>query len=138
MATVTRGTDITTAWIDCWNRHDAPGILACLGEGGTYADPATAPISGEALSGYAAAYFQAFPDLVFDTLSIIDGGAGVVALHWRARGTFTGPLGETAPTGNAVSLSGVDIIEIEGDHIRSVTGYWDQVTLREQMGLGAG
>jgi len=136
MATVTQATDITTHWVTSWNRHDPSAIVACLAEGGTYTDPATPAISGEALAGYAATYFQAFPDLVFDTLNIVDGGAGVTVLHWRARGTFTGPLGEVAPTGNALSISGVDVITVEGDHIRSVEGYWDQVTLREQMGLG--
>jgi steroid delta-isomerase-like uncharacterized protein len=135
MATITRATDITTTWVDCWNRHDPTAIAACLTEGGTYTDPATPPVSGEALSSYAAVYFQAFPDLVFDTLNIVDGGGGVAVLHWRARGTFTGPLGEIAPTGNALSLSGVDVITVEGDHIRTVEGYWDQVTLRQQMGL---
>jgi steroid delta-isomerase-like uncharacterized protein len=138
MATITRATDIATAWVDGWNRHDPAAITACLTAGGTYVDPAPPPISGEALAGYASVYFQAFPDLVFDTLNLVDGGSGVVALHWRARGTHNGPLGEVAPTGKVLSLSGVDIITVDGDHIRSVEGYWDQLGFQQQLGLAAG
>jgi hypothetical protein len=52
-------------------------------------------------------------------------------------GTNTGPLQGNPPTGNAIALPGADVIEVEGDKVRSVQGYFDQKTFVEQLGLQA-
>jgi hypothetical protein len=39
------------------------------------------------------------------------------------------------PTGRAVALAGADFIQVEGDRIRSVQGYFDTRVVPEQLGL---
>ena len=51
-------------YIDAWNGHDGPGIVASFVAGGSYADPLTGgPLSGEAIARYAEGLWAAFPDL---------------------------------------------------------------------------
>ncbi|WP_293998098.1 hypothetical protein [Sphaerotilus sp.] len=40
------------------------------------------------------------------------------------------------PTGQAVRLEGIDLIETGPDGVRSVTGLFDSATLLRQMGMG--
>jgi hypothetical protein len=51
------------------------------------------------------------------------------------RGTNSGPVAGGPPTGRTVALPGVDIIEVYGDRISSVRGFFDQKTFLEQLGL---
>jgi hypothetical protein len=51
------------------------------------------------------------------------------------RGTNSGSMRGLPPTGRPVALPGADFIQIEGNKIRSVQGYFDTRTLSEQLGL---
>ena len=51
------------------------------------------------------------------------------------RGTNTGSLQGLPPTGRSVEVPGSDFIEIEGDKVRSVQGYFDSRAVPEQLGL---
>jgi len=58
----------------------------------------------------------------------------VVALHWRVRGTNTGPgADESKPTGRTVSFKGASIVRLEGDKIRSDHAYFVGRGLDEQL-----
>ena len=58
----------------------------------------------------------------------------MVALHWRVRGTNTGPgADESKPTGRSVSFEGASIVRLEGDKIRSDYAYFDRKTMEEQL-----
>ncbi len=50
-------------------------------------------------------------------------------------GTSTGSCRALPPTGRAVDLPGVDIIELGGGKLASVIGYFDSRTVPEQLGL---
>ena len=51
------------------------------------------------------------------------------------RGTNTGSLQGLPPTGRSVEVPGADFIEVEGDKIRSVQGYFDSRAVPDQLGL---
>lgn len=50
-------------------------------------------------------------------------------------GTNTSSLRGLPPTGRAVAVPGADFIQVEGDKIRSVQGYFDSRAVPEQLGL---
>jgi hypothetical protein len=79
--------------------------------------------------------WSAFPDLVFDIRSIGHTEEGIVAAQWLMRGTNTGSCRGLPPTGRAVVLAGADFIQVEGDKIRSVQGYFDTRVVPEQLRL---
>jgi hypothetical protein len=59
----------------------------------------------------------------------------MVAAQWIMHGTNRGSMRGLPPTGRSVSLPGADFIQVEGDKIRSVQGYFDMKTFSEQLGL---
>jgi steroid delta-isomerase-like uncharacterized protein len=130
--------EISQRYFEAWQRHDAAAIVAAFAEEGTYSDPATGrPLSGPAIGAYASGLWAAFPDLSFELISAAPAGEGVVAAQWVMRGTNRGPVQGLPPTGRSVALPGADFIQIEGDQIRSVQGYFDTKLFAEQLGLQA-
>jgi ketosteroid isomerase-like protein len=60
--------------------------------------------------------------------------------EWVASATHSGPYVvddavALAPTGRRVTLRGVSVAEFEGDRIRAVRHYWDEIELLEGLGL---
>src|SRR5215831_676710 len=125
--------DVASTYFDAWNRRDPAAIVATFTEGGTYHDP-TVPqsLSGPTLVAYTSGLFAAFPDLSFEVVSAAQTGDHTVAAQWMMRGTNSGPLAASPPTGKAVALPGADFITVDQDKIRSVQGYFDQKTFLEQ------
>jgi steroid delta-isomerase-like uncharacterized protein len=128
--------EVAQRYFDAWNRHDAEAIVSTFVDGGTYADPATAgPLSGAAIGGYAQALWAAFPDLSFETVSVVEDDSGVVSAEWLMKGTNTASFNGLPPTGLPVALQGADFIRVEGDRIRSVQGYFDGGAVPRALGL---
>jgi steroid delta-isomerase-like uncharacterized protein len=128
--------EVAERYFDAWNRRDAEAIVASFASGGTYSDPSAGEnLRGEAVAAYAKGLWAAFPDLSFDTVSVVDDGAGLVAAQWLMHGTNTGSMFGLPPTGRSVTLAGADFIQVEGDGIRSVRGYFDSRAVPDQLGL---
>ena len=130
--------DAAQRYFDAWNSRDPEAIAATFTTGGTYEDPTSGGrLTGKAIADYAGSLFTMFPDLSFDVIGVAPTDEQSVAAQWLMKGTNTGPLPGGPPMGRTIALPGADFIETEGDSIRSVTGYFDQVTMFGQMGLAA-
>jgi steroid delta-isomerase-like uncharacterized protein len=127
--------DIAKKYFDAWNTHDADAIVKTFADNGTYCDPTTGEISGDAISAIAKRLWDVFPDLSFEIVSIAEAGAGKVVAEWIMKGTNAGAFQGLPPTGRAISLPGADVIEIKTDRIKSLKGYFDTRTIPEQLGL---
>lgn len=131
-----RNPDLAQAYFDSWNARDAEGILATLGDSGTYEDPKTGgPISGAALKGYVQALWSAFPDLSFDLATSAETGPDSMAVEWVMHGTNHGSMAGLPPTGKPISLRGADFFTFAEGSIRTVTGYFDGGAIPAQLGL---
>src|SRR5580704_513229 len=87
-----KATEIIQRYVDVWNGRDADALLAVFTKDGIYCSPDTDPgINGEALATFVKGVWTAFPDFTVQLLNVGEIEAGVVALHWRVRGTNTGP-----------------------------------------------
>jgi steroid delta-isomerase-like uncharacterized protein len=128
-------TEIIQHYVDVWNGRDAAALVGAFTKDGIYCSPDTDPgVNGEAFATFAKGLWSAFPDLTIELLKVGEIEAGVVALHWRASGTNTGPGGdESRPTGRTASVKGASIIRLEGDKIRSDHAYFDRKTIEEQL-----
>ena len=127
--------DRARQYLDAWNARDADAIVRTFAPGGTYRDPTTGALSGDAIGANATRLWIAFPDLVFDAANVVEVGVGRVMAEWIMKGTNTGTFEGLPPTGRQISVPGVDVIEIGADGIRAVTGYFDTRTIPEQLGL---
>jgi steroid delta-isomerase-like uncharacterized protein len=124
-------------YFKAWNEHQPDDVPATFTDDGTYTDPNVTgpPLSGSALSAYARAMFEGFPDLRFDIVGEVAGPGGSATIHWLMHGTNDGPLRGAPPTHQAVALPGVDLITTVDGRLRSVEGFFDRQTLAEQLGL---
>ncbi len=105
--------------------HQEP-IAAGQGETGVTLDQ---------LKKIVAANHGAFPGLKVDILMQI-GEGNRVATHWTFSGKQEGTYEGLAPTGKAVSWSGISIDEYDGDGKISQTWVvWDKDTLFREVGL---
>jgi steroid delta-isomerase-like uncharacterized protein len=127
--------DRAKQYLDAWNAHDADAIVKTFATGGTYCDPTTAELSGDAIGANAKRLWSAFPDLSFEIVSVAEAGAGRVVAEWIMKGTNTDTFLGLPATGCAISLPGVDVIEIGTDGIEAVKGYFDTQAVPAQLGL---
>jgi steroid delta-isomerase-like uncharacterized protein len=127
--------EMASQYFDAWNARDAGAIVRTFAVGGTYCDPTTGPLSGDAIGANAKRLWSAFPDLTFEITSLAEVGVGRVLAEWIMKGTNSGVFQGLPATGRPVSLPGVDVIEIGADGIGAVTGYFDSRAIAEQLGL---
>lgn len=79
-------------------------------------------------------YNAAFPDAQYTIADIIVDETKV-AVRWSARGTHTGALGELAPTGKEVRVTGMDIYHFRDGKIIDVWTNWDALGFLKQLGV---
>ncbi len=127
---------IITTYIDTFNRHDLDAWLATFAPDGTYNDPTTTqPLSGQALKDHFGGVLTRFPDVILETVALHAITADLVVWRWVLRGTNTGSSGGLPPTGRRLNLPGCDFIEVRQGLVQRVEGYFDRLSLREQLGL---
>ncbi len=77
---------------------------------------------------------DAFSDLHFEIDEIIAEGDTVVA-RWTLTGTQTGPFLGSAPTGKTIRVRGMSLDHLENGVLVSGFDGWDNLGLRQQLGL---
>jgi steroid delta-isomerase-like uncharacterized protein len=128
-------TEVAERYIGAWNSRSTTAINEMFVENGTYTDPVTnGTLTGGAIGGFAGALFASFPDLNFEIASLAETASGVV-LEWIMRGTNTGSFRGLPPTGASISQPGVDVIQVSGEKVATVRGYFDRQIMLEQLGL---
>ena len=135
---MSRARSIVDAYFAAWNAHDGAAVARAFAPGGTYADPTTAgPIAGAAVGRVVTSLCVAFPDLEFERTAVIGEGERL-AVEWILRGHNLGELlPGVRPTGRAIALEGVTVLEVGDDGLRAVRGRFDQKALAEGAGLMA-
>ena len=94
----------------------------------------TDPLPGPAGMRRVTADFRAaFPDLRFAVELLVGEGDYVVG-RWTAAGTHTGRWGGVEPTGKHAELTGVNVFRFEGDKVKELWNYRDDLGLLEQLG----
>jgi len=89
----------------------------------------------EEIAAFFTELFTAFPDFEI-TVGRLAAGQDEVAVEWRGQGNFTGgPFQGVDPTGRAVEVRGVDIIEIADGKNVSNTAYYDGMAFARGVGL---
>lgn len=119
---------IARAWNDAWNGKDAAVLAAFFGEGATYYEPGlgSGPVpAAEGIKSAAEKTWAEWPGAAFDAVSVIVDGSRV-AVEWRSSATHK--------SGAALTLEGVDILELDGDKIASCRVYYDIHSRKSALG----
>lgn len=81
-------------------------------------------------------YLGAFTDVATEILDLIAQDDRVM-LWWQTSGTHTGPYGDIAPepTGNRITMEGVDLYVVADERVVEVRSFWDAAAVYRQFGL---
>lgn len=127
---------IVSTYIGSLHRHDLDAWLATFAPDGTYSAPTTAqPLSGQALKDHLGPLLTGFPDVTFETVAVQAITADLVVWRWVMRGTHTGSYRGLPATGRSVILPGCEFIEVRDAKIHCVEGYFDRLSLLQQLGM---
>ncbi len=129
--------DIVAAdYLAAWNTRDGSRIAALFAESGTYEGPTTRiAVHPFDLGAIVEALAGLFPDFAFTLVSVTTADSRIV-LEWLLRGTNRGAVkAGVDPTGKALHMPGVDILEIEAGKIKRAVRYYDRRGMMEQLGL---
>ena len=88
----------------------------------------------EALKQYITMYRTAYPDTHFTVEDQIAEGDEVVT-RWMGQGTHQGELMGIAPTGNQVTVTGIEIDRISGGKIEETWVSYDALGMMQQLGV---
>jgi steroid delta-isomerase-like uncharacterized protein len=122
-----------------WNGPDLSVIREIIHPDAVYHDPAI-PEGPRDLTGirhFVGVYRSAFPDAHLTIEDMVSQGDKVV-WRWTARGTHRGWLLGLAPTGRAVTITGVTVDRYEDGQIVEAWGHWDTLGLLRQIGAAPG
>lgn len=129
-------TSVIQAYFEAFNRHDPQAVSGLFAKGGRYTDPAViAGVEGAALESYLQGHFAAFPDASYQVVRTVSDSEGMAACEWLFKGTHTGQLGQFPATHRGVEAHGASILQIEGDKIAWLHGYYDRQLFLKQLGL---
>jgi predicted ester cyclase len=99
-------------------------------------DPGTPPLPAgpEGYKQLVTMYRTAYPDLKLTVEDLLAEGDKVAA-RWTARGTNTGKLGDMAPTGKPMTVTGISILTITGGKVGTQYTNWDTLGMLQQLGV---
>ena len=121
-----------------WNGHDSRRLAALYAEDAVVEEMILgSPVhrGPEEVAAWAEVQFAGLPDLRFEVGRAFAAGDRLV-LEWVYIGTYTGQFPGLPPgAGQAVSVPGVTVFELEGGRIVRETLYYDSYTFLVQTGV---
>ncbi len=120
---------------DAINRNDLDALEEMVDSDITDHDPA--PGQGPGLEGvkqYFSSLHAAFPDVHMDVEDMIAEGEKVVA-RVSVSGTHQGEFLGIEPTGNRVTIKGIDILRITDGKVVEHWGNFDDLGMLQQLGV---
>lgn len=128
--------DVARRYFTAIASQDLDAALACWAPGGI---DNLAPVGElrvpDELRAYFEELFAAVPDFQYEVTELIAEG-DVVAVHWRATGTFNGtPLQGIRANGARLETVGADLLRIEDGLIGRLDSYWDDAGVARQIGI---
>ena len=128
--------EVVAEYFDALRDQDLDRATATWKPGGVdHLDGFDDLIAPDGIRDYFAMIFSAVPDWRFEVLALIAEG-NEVAVHWRARGTFsgTGKFQGLAPNGKPIDLHGADVLMVEDGKIVSNFAYTNGMVFAQQVG----
>ena len=127
---------IVRTYIDAFCRQDVDACLATFAPDGTYSDPGTSqPLSGQAIKDHFGGLFAGFPDATTETMALYAITEDLSVWRWVIHCTHTGSYRGLPPTGRSVILPGCEFIEVRASKVQRVEGYFDRLSMLQQLGL---
>jgi|SRR5271165_4445994 len=128
---------VARRYFEAIGAHDLDAAVAMWADGGRENVRGQADvIAPEGVRAFIGGLLEAMPDLAVEIVSTTTQDDRC-ALQWRFRGTFAGPgdLSGVAPTGDPITLEGLDLIAVRDGLIQSLDAFTDTMNLPRQIGM---
>ncbi|MBR0750522.1 nuclear transport factor 2 family protein [Bradyrhizobium japonicum] len=125
--------EVVNALYDAYGRHDQRAILALYCDDATHDEISQlkTKLGAVEIAAGMQRLFSWLPDIRWEVKSMIVGGDGTVAVTYVMHATAPRKNGVTEA--KAISLRGVQLVEVEGGRIRHSEDYWDAATFQRQV-----
>jgi glyoxylase-like metal-dependent hydrolase (beta-lactamase superfamily II)/predicted ester cyclase len=126
---------VARRYFEAIGAHDLDAAVAMWAEGGReHVRGQVDAIAPEGVRGFIGDLLEALPDLRAEIVSTTAQGDRC-AVQWRFTGTFAGPgqLNGVAPTGDPLSLEGLDLLTVRDGLIQSNDAFTDTMTVARQI-----
>jgi len=128
--------DIINEYVDIWNTRQTEKLQAVFSKSASYIDALQEGNAITVLSTSIEETAKAFPNVTFETRSIIqDLKDDVFVLEWLMKGTNKGSFFGAEPTNKEIKILGADIIYIKNEKIASIKSFYDSSLFATQLGL---
>ena len=120
---------------DLWNKGNFAVAQKLIDE--RVVDHTPLPTQGAGIEGFkqlVTMVSSAFPDLHIEVDDVIGKGEKV-AVRWTAQGTNTGPLLGMPPSGEHITIEGIDFFRLEHGRVIEHWGWLDVIGLMQQLGV---
>jgi steroid delta-isomerase-like uncharacterized protein len=120
---------------EAWNHHAAAGTVAMCAPDCVFMDNFHEMHGIEEMKAGAEEYFEAFPDLRIELVSLYVDGNTVIQ-EWRSSGTHSGQLMGIPATGRHTEAAGAGIDEFGDDGlVHRSRLYWDTAKVLQDIGV---
>ncbi len=121
---------------ELWTEGDLDVIEEIYAEEFVLHDPAAPdePRDRDDYRDYVETYREAFPDVEYEVEDVIADGE-TATLRYTARGTHDGEFLGLEPTGDRVSISGMEMYRVEDGKITEMWTSYDALGLFQQLGV---
>jgi predicted ester cyclase len=129
-------TKVARTYFEATARRDLDAMEACWKPGGIENIMGFGELRvPEEYRAYFRELFDALPDFKYEVLAMVTEG-NRVAVHWQARGTFTGKDYQgLKANGNPGRIEGIDMVEIvDGKVVRNDVSF-DSATMMREIGI---
>ena len=123
-------------WVEGLNRGDASAAdEAFRPDCVVHITGVAEPLRGvDQWKAFIGGFLRAFPDFHLTIEHQVVQG-DLVAFHWHATGTHTGPLGPAPATGKRVAVDGVILDRVVGGKVQERWEQFDQSLMLQQLGF---
>jgi glyoxylase-like metal-dependent hydrolase (beta-lactamase superfamily II)/predicted ester cyclase len=128
---------VATTYFDALTRHDLDAAAACWAPDGVdHLIGQTTAHGPDGVRAFFTELFAAIPDFTFAVERVVAEG-DQVAVRWHASGTFSGDSAfqGIAPTGQRVTLTGLDLVRVRDGLIVHNDAFSDGLGLARQLGM---
>ena len=133
------------AWLEAFNSHDEAGIRAVTADDCVFEAPGDVHLEGgDAVTGYAMMWLNAFSDSKIEAGTIVADGDWIAVtgvFKGTHDGTLSGPGGDVPPTGRTLEGRHSQFVRFADGKSVETYLYYDQMDVLTQLGLvpeGAG
>lgn len=122
-------------YVSIWNSKGISSLEDIFSKNSNYWDSTQEGNAIDLLTGSITATHEAFPDILFQIISLSATNENHFFLEWQMTGINTGEFFGYPPTGKRIKIHGLDSIKIDSNKISEIKSFYDSSLFSQQLEL---